>query len=266
MNIMKRNILPHPLQTAVLTMAALALCAGVTAQAQLIDDFSGGLGAYTLTRILDNGVAEANVSFSSASGSLVASYAGTVSQAEQVVFLRSDYSLSVGSMLLVNVLFPTQTSQMDFGIAVSSTATPTSVANPTPTDTRNTFNWAAVYVRPSQDTVRNTSSINGTVVTATGISNAVETTVSQLYIARTSATSFTLGFIDSSSASHDTRTITFTATDVGTAIGFYGDLRTIATTLGSLDNLTIAPIPEPATMSLCGLGGLLGLAGWLRRK
>ena len=244
--------------------AAAVACLGLTAQAQLIDDFSTvGLSEYTLTRVLDNGVAEANVSLSDASGALIASYTGTVSQPEQLVFLRSDFSLGIGYKLLVDVLFPTQTAQMDFGIAVSATATPTGVSNPTPTDTRNTFDWAAVYVRPSQNAVRNTSSINGTVTTGSGVLAADETTVKQLFIERTSATDFVLGYIDTSNTVFTNRTISFTANNVGTAVGFYADLRVVGESLGSLDNLQI--VPEPSTFALAGLGAL-ALAFRLRRR
>ncbi len=249
-----------------LTLIASACLLGVMAQAQLIDNFSGGsLGSYTLTRILDNGVAEANVSFSDASGALMASYGGTVNQAEQVVLLRNDFNLAVGNVLLVDVSFPTQTSQMDFGLAVSATGSPTGVGNPTPTDTRTTFNWAGVYARPSQNAVRAASSINGVLDTGTGVLTADETTVSQLFIERNSSTDFTLGYYNTSAARIVSRTVTFTATDVGTALGFYGDLRAVGGTLGSLDNLRITVIPEPSMAALLGLG-VLGLIGRLRRK
>ncbi len=247
---MKATTPPHLNKLLLLTTASLA----VSAQAGLIDDFSAvGLSDYTLTRVLDNGIAEANVSFSDATGSLVASYAGTISQPEQVLLLRSDLSLPIGSFLMADVAFPAQTSSLDFGIAISSTATPTGVAGAT-TDTRAGFNWAAVYIRPSQDTVRNTSAINGTVVTGTGVTTAEETTISSLYIERVSATDFTLGYFDTGNVRHDTRSISFTATDVGTAIGFYGDLRAPGS-LGSLDNLRTVPVPEPASLGLLAVGG-----------
>jgi hypothetical protein len=244
-----------------------AVClAGAVSQAQLIDSFSGGsLGSYTLTRILDNNVSVANVSFSDAGGVLSAAYGGTGNAAEQVVLLRNDFSLSIGSRLLVDVVFPTQTSEMDFGLAVSATATPSSVVNPTPTDTRGTFNWAGVYVRPSQNAVRSTSSINGTVVTGTGVLTVDETLVSRLFIERTSATDFVLGYYNTSDVRVDSRTVTFTATDVGNAIGFYGDLRAVGGTLGSLDNLRIEVVPEPTSVALLGLGSL-GLVFRWRRK
>lgn len=247
-----------------LTLAACLI--GAVAQAQLIDDFSVvGLSEYTQTRILDNGVAEANVSFSDASGKLSAVYAGTLSQAEQLLLLRNDFSLGIGYRLLVDVSFLTQSSQMDFGIAVSATATPGGVVNPTPTDTRLSFNWAAVYVRPSQNSVRATSSINGTLVSATGVLGVDETLVGQLFIERNSATDFTLGYYDIGGVRVDSRTAIFTTSDVGTAIGFYGDLRAIGGTLGELDNLRIVPIPEPATTALLGLGALACLFR-VRRK
>ena len=249
-----------------LSLIMSACLMGMIAQAQLIDDFSGGsLGSYTLTRVLDNGVAEANVAFSDAGGSLMASYGGTISQPEQVVFLRSDFSLGIGNVLLVDVAFPAQSSQMDFGIAVSATATPGGVVNPTPTDTRTTFNWTGIYVRPSQNAVRAASSIGGVLDTGTGVLGADETTVGQLFIERNSATDFTLGYYDTSSVRYVSRTVSFGATDVGTAIGFYADLRAVNGTLGSLDNLRVAIIPEPSIAALLGFG-MLGLISRLRRK
>jgi hypothetical protein len=76
---------------------------GVAAQAQLIDDFSGGLGAYTLSKMLDNNTVS-QISFSDPSGALQATYAATgTAAAEQVLFLRSDFSLGIGSVLRADV-------------------------------------------------------------------------------------------------------------------------------------------------------------------
>ena len=237
-----------------LIMSACLL--GMIAQAQPIDDFeTPGLGQYLQTTVLDNGIAEANVSFSDATGALVGSYGGTVSQPEQVLFLRNDFNLPVGSMLLVDTAFPPQTSQMDFGIAISATVNPLA-ASLADTDTRDLFNWAAVYVRPSQNAVRSTSSINGAVVTGTGVLTVDETLVSQLFIERNTSTDFTLGYYDTSANRIVSRTVSFTATDVGTAIGFYTDLRAAGGSLGSLDNLRITLIPEPASGALLGVGAL----------
>ena len=249
-----------------LSLIMSACLLSMIAQAQLIDDFgTPGLGQYLQSTVLDNGIAEANVSFSDASGALAGSYGGTVSQPEQVLLLRNDFNLPVGSVLLVDTIMPTQTSQMDFGIAISATANPLA-ASIADTDTRDLFNWAAVYVRPSQNAVRSTSSINGAVVTATGVLAAEEALVSQLFIERNSATDFTLGYYDYTSTRFVSRTVTFTASDVGTAIGFYADLRATGGSLGSLDNLRITIIPEPASGALLGVGTLVVILARRRRS
>ena len=248
-----------------LSLVCSACLMTALAQGQLIDNFGvAGLGEYTQTTVLDNAIAEANVSFSDATGALVGSYGGTSSQPEQVLLLRSDFNLAVGNALLVDALFLTQASQMDFGIAVSATATPTG-ASIADTDTRDTFNWAAVYVRPSQNAVRSTSSIGGSVVTGTGVLGVDETLVSYLFIERNSLMDFTLGYIDSAANRFVSRNITFGAADVGTAIGFYADLRAVGGSLGSLDNLRITTIPEPTTGALLGLG-ILAVAIRIRRQ
>lgn len=249
----------------ILSLPLAACLIGTVAQAQLIDDFSiGGLTEYTPTIVLDNAISQVNVSFSDTTGALVGSYGGTLNQAEQVLLLRSDFNLAVGNVLLVDALFPTQTSQMDFGIAVSATATPTG-ASVADTDTRDTFNWAAVYVRPSQNAVRSTTSNGGSVVTGAGVLTVDETLVSYLFIERNSATDFTLGYIDNAANRVVSTSVTFGATDVGTAIGFYADLRAAGGSLGSLDNLRITAIPEPAAGALLGVG-MLALAFRARRK
>ena len=230
--------------------------------ATLVDSFSDvPLTEYTQTRILDNGAATANVSFSAPSGALFASYAGSPNAPEQVVLLRNDFSLSIGQTLIVDVAQSTTTAQMDFGIAVSNTLTPTSIVNGGDTDTRDTFAFAAIYVRPSGNNIRSTFSNTATPVTANGVLVADETTVSKLWITRNTATEFALGYTDTSNVAFTSQTVNFTSSSsVGSAIGFYADLRAAGGTLGSLDNLMI--VPEPSTALLGGLS-LLGL---LRRR
>ena len=251
----------------------LACSLGMVAQAQIIDPLTGSLSGYTTTLVNDGGSGGASsVSFTDSGSGLQANFVGTVAAPEQALFLAPVSSFSttfaVGDRLTVNVLMPTSTIQEDFGLAVSATATPPAAgAN---TSTRANFDWASVSYRPSQTAIRANSSISGTLVTANGvISGVAATTVSQLYLDWVSADVFTLGYIDTSSVSHTSETITFApSSTIGTAIGFYADMRDAGggTTLGNFTNLAIQPIPEPATMTLCGLGGFLGLVGWMRRR
>ncbi|WP_193214687.1 hypothetical protein, partial [Luteolibacter marinus] len=221
-------------------IAALCAMASLVAPASavVIDTFSDSdLSEYTLTRVLDNGVAESNIAFSSPSGSLQTTYSGTVNQAEQVLFLRDDYTLNVGQTIFLDTAFATTTAQMDFGLAIGAAAA-TAGASALDTDTRDTMDWLAVYVRPSQDAVRVTSSISGVVVTAAGVLGSGETLVSRLFITRTSATTFSAGFIDTSDVSHTNVTVDFSgSSSIGDAVGFYADLRAVGGTLGNVDNL-----------------------------
>ncbi len=210
----------------------------------VIDDFADAdLSQYTKTVVLDSGATEVNVGFSSPSGTLSANYTTATANniTEQVMFLRNDVSLPVGSTLVADLAMPTTTQLMDLGLAVSTTATPT--ASSGGSDTRNTFNWASVSARPSQDAIRVNRSINGTVDTNTGtIGTVTETTVSQLYIRRNSITQFVVGYTNASGVKTDASTINFTVTNVGAAIGFYTDLRASGS-LGAFDNLRIIGAP-----------------------
>lgn len=222
-----------------------------------VDDFSaGGLGEYTRTRINDSAVAEQNVFFTEGASGLTASYTGTTSQPEQVVLLRNDRSLAVGEMVMVDVSMSTTSTQMDFGLAVSSVNNPTS-ASAGDTDTRDTFDWASVSIRPSANEIRVNKSINGVVTTATGnITGVAETSVSKLLIERTSSTTFTVGYIDSGAVRHDSTPISFTGGNVGASIGFYADLRAVGGNLGTFDNLRIVEpnhlVPLPQTLTVDG--------------
>lgn len=169
-------------------------------------------------------------------------------------------------MLTVNVAMPDTSTQMDFGLAVSATATPPAAVGAN-VSTRANFDWASISIRPSQTAIRANSSISGTVTTSAGVINGVDpTTVSQLFIQWNSADVFTLGYIDSSSVSHISETVTFANTStIGAAIGFYGDLRATGTSLGNFTDLTISPVPEPSTMAICGLG-FAGLLAFKRLK
>jgi hypothetical protein len=228
----------------------------------LVDDFSaGGLAEYTLTRVLEQSSppgadTEANVSFSDTSGALVASYGGTVSAAEQVLLLRGDANLAAGQTLRADVSMAATTAQMDLGLAVSSTAVPTGTTPGTDLDTRDTFDAAIVSIRPSANNLRVNKYVAGASPdTTTGTLTVDEATVTGLYIRRNSNTQFVVGYTDSSSIDHAATSIDFATTNVGTAIGFYGDLRAIGGALGNFDNLRIVgqqSLPVGETLTIDG--------------
>ena len=264
-----------------ISIILLASSLALATQAQLIDPLTGSLSGYTTTLVLDNSHgAGSGVSFTDSSSGLQANFTGTVADPEQAFFLAPAASFgtvfAVGDVLSVNVAMtpatPASSSvNLDFGLAVASTVTPTAAGSGNSYDARKTFDWAEISVRPSQTVVRGgweTNSAAGVTQVTTPNLAAAANTVSQLYIQWNSANVFTLGYVDTSSVSHNVFTATFTdGAPIGTAIGFYSDMRDIGgTTLGDFTNLSIQPIPEPTTLALCGFGGFLGLAGWLRRK
>ncbi len=222
--------------------------------------------------MLDNssGAGE-GVSFSDSSGGLVASYVGTGTSAEQALFLApaSDFSttFAVGDTLSVSTSVPVSSTAMDFGLAISA-ANPSAATSGNSWNSRPNFDWASISIRPSQTSIRQNTSINGTVTTSADVINSVSaSSVEGLYITWVSADSFTLGYINSSDVEVPDDTVTFSSgSTIGTDIGFYGDLRATGTSLGSFSNLSITAVPEPSTLALSGVGGIMGCIFMLCRK
>jgi hypothetical protein len=246
---------------------------GLAVQAQVIDPLTSSLSGYTTTLVLDNSHGVSSASFTDSGSGLQANFVGTVSQPEQAFLLAPVSSFSttfiVGDRLTVNAAVPVSATAMDFGLAVAATVTPTAASAGNSWDSRRTFDWACVSVRPSQTSIRGGEDISGAAQNTSFSTAAAANTVSQLYIDWVSTDVFTLGYVDTSSVSHSLFTATFAGTStIGTAIGFYTDMRATGTTLGNFTDLTIStiPVPEPTAMALCGLGGFLGLATWMRRK
>jgi hypothetical protein len=251
-------------------LVLLVMCLmGVIAQAStFIDDFSSGdLSAYTLSVLNQNSTDAAAVSFTSTGGAIqVNKGTSTAGKAEQVVFLRNN-SLGVGETLRVNKQAVTKVGTAnyyaDFGIAICNTADPADKALNVSQDVRK--DMMAIYLKATYSNIGYCGYDGTTGTTSLGSSSgvyggtqaekdAIYATVTGLYISRTSLTTFDLGY---SIGSLDTKAVTFTVTntDIGNGVGFWGDMRYGTTTYGDLDNLRI--VPEPATLVLLGLGGLL---------
>jgi hypothetical protein len=273
-----------------INLILLACLMGVVAQAQIIDPLTGrnspappsGTGSligYTPYMVLDNSLGTGlGLIFPSSASGLSDSFLGTAANtAEQALFLSPANTFittfAVGQRLTVNVAAPTRTVNNslteDFGLAIAA-ATPIAAGSGNSYNSRTLFDWASISVRPIQQSIRANSSISGILVTSANVLSGVPSAnVSQLYIDWVSADVFTMGYIDTSAVQHVSETITFAGTStIGTEIGFYGDLRVAGQSIGSFTDLAISPIPvpEPTSFALCGLGGLLGLVGWMRRK
>lgn len=272
---MKQISFNNRTRSITLAIAALAMCAGVTAQSQvIIDPLTGGLSGYTTYSVLENSDGTgAGISFTDSGSGLQDNFTGSPNDPEQGLFLAPASSFSttfaVGDMLTVDVAIPTETINNslteDFGLAIAAN-NPVVAGSGNGYNSRTLFDWASVSVRPIQQSIRNNFSTNGVLVTGNGVTAEPSGAVSELFIQWNSADVFTLGFIDTNDVSHITQTVTFGgASTIGAEIGFYGDLRVAGQSVGDFTDLAISPIPEPSTLALCGMG-LAGLLGWKRRR
>ncbi|HPY77064.1 MAG TPA: hypothetical protein PLQ45_04405 [Anaerohalosphaeraceae bacterium] len=232
------------------TVWAFLCVIGAAAQAVLIDDFSdASLAEYTKSVVLEQSGTNA-ISFAAPNGAIQVSKAAD-NGAEQVLLLRDDYSLDVGDTLRIDTMTDQISSYADFGIAISATVDPPDAVWTSGTaDVRQ--NYMNIYVKGQYGTVGYVC-FDGT--TNIGSSSGVSVFPSfgdliGLFITRISPTVFDLGY---TTTEGDTviRTFTVANTAIGTAIGFYADVRA-EITYGDMDNLRIWSIryeahnPNPA--------------------
>jgi hypothetical protein len=231
----------------------IAACLAVTSQAQLVDDFSGNLSAYSDVRILNNGnhAPVNSYTWEIASGALqlnTTAFTGI----EQFALTRTDFSLAVGMELRTD-FNPGYTGTQDVGLYVGA-GTPT-------VDVR--ANYVNVYVRNNGQIF--SRGFNGT--TEFGLAGgATPANIDSLFVTRTAVDTFELGYYDGVTRTVlTTRTIASgNAAGIGSAIGFYADVRALGI-VGNLDNLTLA-VPEPSSATLFGLGALLSVLRLRRKK
>jgi hypothetical protein len=228
--------------------AVLVACSiGVAAQAQLVDDFSGDLSAYTSTVILDANGGGANTAAWQITGGGLELSTTAFDGIEQYAFINGGLTLNVGFEVQMDLTH--SGASQDLGLYVGGTAP---VAG-----TRE--DYVAVYARDNGQLF--SRGFDGT--TEYGLAGGSSPAYDSLFIARSGANTYEAGYYEGATRNVVvTRTPTFA--NEGDVVGFYADVRA-AGTLGLGDNLTIAAIPEPTTYALLGLG-LLGTVSWLRRR
>lgn len=251
--------------SVLLTVCLMGVAAQATTYPIMVDDFANvGLGEYTQNWVLEQSGYH-GVSFASPSGALQVSKEADTG-AEQVLFLRDDYHLAVGEMLRIDKIAVKGSVYVDFGIALAAIEDiPDCIWTSGTADARQ--NYVTIYLKASYanigyvgfDGTTNMGSSSGIFGGTQAEKDALYATVTGLFISQTAAGVYDLGY---TTAAGDTvaKTFTMTNTAIGTALGFYADVRA-TTTYGDLDNLRI--VPEPATMLLLGIGSILALR---RRK
>ena len=249
---------------AILSAAAMASAVSLAHASVLVDDFSTTTlnAAYTQTAVLDQG-ATRNVAYGSPSGTLQAVSTGS-DGAEQVLLLRSDFSLGIGQILRADVnvsginsagVAATAGLSQDLGIAISA------VANPTITNLNGSQRSDYFFSGFRGDATHFIAGgFNGT----TSLGSPLQVfglNITGLYIQRDSATQFEVGYDSGGGPDVSAFTFTLANTAVGNAVGFYTDMRA-SNTIGQLDNLRIDTVPEPASVGLLAVGA----AGLLARR
>ena len=231
-----------------------SMAVATQAQVAVIDPLNGdSLSKYTDTLVLDNSDgAGPGVSFSDSTGALVASYAGTGTTPEQALLLARTNSFSTpfaaGDMLEVSTLVTNSSTEMDIGLAISATNVPASAGSGNSYNSRTAFDWASISIRPSQTSIRVNASVSGALTTAANAVDVVNVAqITQLFIEWDSNRVFSLGYVSNGVPVID-GTVSFASTSaIGSAIGFYGDLRATGTSLGSFTNLAIQPVVNTNT-------------------
>ena len=243
------------MKKALLLSGLLALAPLSHAQT-VLDDFSGDLSNWSSTIILNNSTAPFNTASLAISGGALTYVTSTFDGIEQAAHIFSGASLGIGQELQLDVAV---TGNQDFGLYVG--IAPTAVVGAGSTRA----SYVSVYLRGSggdAGTVYTRGFAGSSEYGLIGSGGAPAGGVSSLFIARTAADTYELGYYDSSDA-RQRLTTRVDATNTAAAIGLYTDVRA-AGTLGSVDNLTV--VPEPSTYALV-LGALtLGFVVYRRRR
>lgn len=207
----------------------------------VIDDFSGGLGAWTSTVILDaNGGGSNTASWQTTSNQLelnTTAYDGI----EQYAYIRGGLTLAIGEEVQLDL---SVSGSQDLGLYVGGTSPVTGTR----------ADYVAVYARGNGQVFSRGFDGASEYPLEGGASPAYDS----LFIARTAANTYEAGYYEGAVRTIISTRNPATAND-GDFVGIYADVRGSGV-LGSADSISV--IPEP---SVALLGGL-GLLGLLRRR
>ncbi len=203
-------------------------------QAVVIDDFEdGNMDEYTQTIVLDLGDDPGQIVFE-ASGGAVWAVIETYDGIEQGLCLRDDYSLDVGETLMIDTSGFVDGSQ-DIGLAVAATTAQTAGLRQ---------DYISLYMRSSTSVY--SRGFNGTSDFPLAGGSTGGLVVDALFIERIDTNTFQTGWISGSTVVVIAER-TVSNTDIGTAIGFYSDMRDVGS-IGGLDNLAIIAEATPPSI------------------
>jgi hypothetical protein len=236
-------------QMAALTAGVLAVGGLVSTAAAgiLSDDFSGGLGSWSSTVMLDNGGSTTNTYNWQVNGSGQLELDTTAyDNIEQSAFIRSGASLEIGEEAQVTMSVPISGNR-NLGLYVGGTAPATGVRQ----------DYITVYGESGESTV-SSRGFDGT--TEYNNPNIDVTSADTLFITRTAHNTYEVGFYEG-----ETRTVVTTRTPAtpnsGDYVGIYADVRA-AGTVGAIDGFQIIEVdidPVTADIDASTLSGLAPL-------
>lgn len=202
----------------------------------LVDDFSGGLTNYTMTRILNNSGGVNDLSGVITTGALNFVSTAHSGAADQYAFIYDGFSLEVGEEVKCDISwFKTMSGTSSSAVGLYVGKTPVE-------DVRE--DYVCVYLNGSTDGVEDikTRGFNGT----TEFANVTDDlNVTHLFIARTGEADYQTGSYDGETRNVLTTRSGVNAANDASAVGFYIDTRGIGS-IGTVDNLSLVTTNIPA--------------------